>query len=65
MELLYLKFNSINPDFEGGMPSSHVIIGLLTGEKKPFFFPPLIFFPGLFLKTKSAEGNGTVVDFSF
>lgn len=65
MGFFHLKFNSINPDFEGGMSSSHVIIGLLMGEKEPFYFSPLNFFHGLFLKTKSAEGDGIVVDFSF
>lgn len=41
----------------GGMSSSRVIIGLLMGEKEPFYFSPFLifFFPGLFLKTESQQ----------
>lgn len=50
----------------GGMSSSRVIIGLLMGEKEPFYFSPfLIFFSWLVFKNrKSAERDRIVVDSS-
>lgn len=62
---LHLKFNSINPDFKGAMSSSHLIIGLIIGEKEPFLFFPPDFFSWLVFKTrKSIERDGIVADSS-